>query len=53
MTREELLKVEEIANQMVRNNHFLQVTGNIPLKDALSMGAMALSEKNMVKQSEL
>ncbi|MBP1666124.1 MAG: alanine--tRNA ligase, partial [Bacteroidetes bacterium] len=42
MTREELLKVEEIANQMVRNNHSLQVTGNIPLKDALSMGAMAL-----------
>ena len=42
MTREELQKVEEIANQMVRNNYSIQVTGNIHLKDALSMGAMAL-----------
>jgi len=42
MTREEILKVEEIANQLVRNNHTKQVTENIPLKKALSMGAMAL-----------
>ena len=42
MTREEILKVEEIANQLVRNNHSRQVTENIPLKNALSMGAMAL-----------
>jgi len=42
MTREELLKVEEIANQLVRNNHSRQVKENIPLKSAISMGAMAL-----------
>ncbi len=42
MTREEILKVEEIANQLVRNNHSRKVTENIQLKNALSMGAMAL-----------
>ncbi len=42
MSKEELLKVEEIANQLVRNNHSRQVRENIPLKDAISMGAMAL-----------
>ncbi len=42
MTREEILKVEEIANQLVRNNHSRKVTENIQLKNALSMGAIAL-----------
>ena len=41
-SRNELIKIEEIANQLVRNNHTRQVTENIPLKQALSMGAVAL-----------
>jgi alanyl-tRNA synthetase len=42
LTREELIKVEETANRMVRENHMLKVTDNISLKKARSMGAMAL-----------
>jgi len=41
-SREELLKVEEIANRLVRQNNQRQVTDNIPLKEAKAMGAMAL-----------
>jgi len=41
-TREEMLKVEEIANRLVRQNNQRQVTDNIPLKEAKAMGAMAL-----------
>ena len=42
LTRDELIKVEETANRMVRENHMLKVTDNISLKKARSMGAMAL-----------
>ncbi len=42
LTREEIIKVEETANRMVRENHILKVTDNISLKKARSMGAMAL-----------
>jgi len=41
-SREELLKIEEIANRLVRQNNQRQVTDNIPLKEAKAMGAMAL-----------
>jgi alanyl-tRNA synthetase len=42
MTKEEISRVEEIANRLVRENLKRKVTENIPLKKALSMGAMAL-----------
>lgn len=42
MTREEILKVESIANRLVRENHKAKVTEDISLKKAKSMGAMAL-----------
>ncbi|MCU0472538.1 MAG: alanine--tRNA ligase [Bacteroidales bacterium] len=42
MSREEILKVEEIANRLVRENHPQKVTENISLKKAREMGAMAL-----------
>jgi len=42
LTREELQRVEEIANRLVRENYRRKVTENIPLKKALSMGAVAL-----------
>jgi alanyl-tRNA synthetase len=42
LTREEILRVEEIANRMVRHNFKKHVIDNIPLKEAQSMGAMAL-----------
>ncbi len=42
ISREELTKVEMIANKMVRENHHRKVTDNIPLKKAKAMGAMAL-----------
>jgi len=42
MTREELMKVEETANRMVRENHGLNVIDGISQKEAQKMGAMAL-----------
>jgi alanyl-tRNA synthetase len=42
MSREEILKVEEIANRFVREDHNCRVTENISLAKAKSMGAMAL-----------
>lgn len=42
LTKEEILETENIANQLVRNNFTQQVRDDIPLKEALSMGAMAL-----------
>ena len=42
LSREELLKVEGIANRLVRENHEQKATDNVPLKEALSMGAMGL-----------
>ncbi|MCU0455579.1 MAG: alanine--tRNA ligase [Bacteroidales bacterium] len=40
--REELTRIEMLANRMVRENRRRKVSENIPLKEALSMGAMAL-----------
>jgi alanyl-tRNA synthetase len=42
VTREELMKVEEMVNRMVRENNNLKVTDGISMKQARSMGAMAL-----------
>jgi len=42
ITREELTRVEMIANKMVRENLHRKVTDNVSLKKAKSMGAMAL-----------
>jgi alanyl-tRNA synthetase len=42
LTREEIFKVEEIVNRMVRENLHKKVTEDISLKKALSLGAMAL-----------
>ncbi len=42
LTREELFKVEEIANRMVRENLPVKITENISLRKAQAMGAMAL-----------
>ncbi len=42
LSYEELLKVEEIANRLVRENYSRKVTENLSIKDAVSMGAMAL-----------
>ncbi|NLN29922.1 MAG: alanine--tRNA ligase [Bacteroidales bacterium] len=42
LTKEEILETENIANQLVRNNFSRQVKDDIPLEEALSMGAIAL-----------
>jgi len=42
LSREEINKVEVIANALVRENLMQKASDNIPLKKALSMGAMAL-----------
>lgn len=42
LTREEILEVENIANQLVRNNFTRQVMDDVPMEEALTMGAMAL-----------
>jgi len=42
MTRDEIIKVEEIANSMVRANYPGKIMENISLKKAKTMGAMAL-----------
>ena len=42
ISREELARVEMIANKLIRENHYCRVTENISLKKAKSMGAMAL-----------
>lgn len=41
-TKEEIMEVERIANQMVRQNHELKVFEDISLEKARKMGAMAL-----------
>lgn len=41
-SREELAKVEEIVNRMVRENHGSRVTYGVTMDKAKSMGAMAL-----------
>jgi len=40
--REELLKVEEIVNRLVRENHSRKITDGITMEKAQTMGAMAL-----------
>ncbi|HLP04564.1 MAG TPA: alanine--tRNA ligase [Paludibacter sp.] len=42
MTREEIRKVEAIANRKIRENHPLQESRETPIADAQAMGAMAL-----------
>ena len=42
LTKEELKKVEEIANRMVRESSNIRVSEGISMKDAHEMGAMAL-----------
>jgi alanyl-tRNA synthetase len=42
MTKDEIMKVEEIANRMVRENYQGKIMENISMKKAKAMGAMAL-----------
>ncbi|HNW57282.1 MAG TPA: alanine--tRNA ligase [Bacteroidales bacterium] len=42
LTKEELAKVEELTNRLVRENHSSNITENVPVKEAQAMGAMAL-----------
>ena len=42
MSKEEISKVEELVNQMVRDNYLRKVTTGVSLEKAQSMGAMAL-----------
>jgi alanyl-tRNA synthetase len=42
MTKEELTKVEEMVNQMVRDNYSGRITNGVTMDKAKSMGAMAL-----------
>jgi alanyl-tRNA synthetase len=42
MSKEELLRVEELTNQMVRDNYVGKVTAGVSMEKARSMGAMAL-----------
>ena len=42
MTKDEITKVEEMANRMVRENHRLNVIDGISKEEAQKMGAMAL-----------
>ncbi len=42
LTREELRRVEQIANRMVRESNNIKITEGVTLKDAQEMGAMAL-----------
>jgi alanyl-tRNA synthetase len=42
MSKDELTKVEELANQMVRENHRGKITEGVSIESAKSMGAMAL-----------
>jgi len=42
LSKEELSKVEEIANRMVRENYYSKITTGVTMEKAKSMGAMAL-----------
>jgi alanyl-tRNA synthetase len=42
LTKEEIRKVEETVNKMVRDSTSIKVTEGIPMKKAIEMGAMAL-----------
>lgn len=41
-SREELMKVEQLVNKMIRDDHHSRVLVGIPVEEAKSMGAMAL-----------
>ena len=41
-TREELERVEELVNRLVRENHGSRVADNLPMEDAKAMGAISL-----------
>jgi alanyl-tRNA synthetase len=40
--KEELMKIEDLANKMIRENHFSKITAGVPISKAESMGAIAL-----------
>ncbi len=42
MSKEELSKVEEMVNLMVRENHIRKITNGVSMEQAQTMGAMAL-----------
>ncbi len=42
LSKEELTKIEEMVNQMVRDNYTGNITENVSMEKAKSMGAMAL-----------
>jgi alanyl-tRNA synthetase len=42
MSKEEILKVEQIANAMIRENHTGRITAEVTMEKAKAMGAMAL-----------
>jgi alanyl-tRNA synthetase len=42
MSKEELSKVEEQVNQMIRDNHISRISEGVSMEKATSMGAMAL-----------
>lgn len=42
LTKDELTEIENVANRFIRENHTMNVIDNISLKEAKSMGAMAL-----------
>ncbi|MBN2864061.1 MAG: alanine--tRNA ligase, partial [Bacteroidales bacterium] len=42
LTKDELIKVEMMANSLVRGNHQQKMTDNVPLEEAQAMGALAL-----------
>jgi alanyl-tRNA synthetase len=41
-SKEELARIENIVNRIIRENHFARVTDGIPMEKAKSMGAIAL-----------
>ncbi len=42
VTDEEILKIEKIVNEKIRENIFLDEKRNVPIQNAMEMGAMAL-----------
>jgi len=42
VTKEELSRIEQLVNSMVRDNHICRITSGIPIEKAKSMGAIAL-----------
>jgi len=42
LSREELSKVEELVNRMIRENHNIKITNGVSMEKAQSMGATAL-----------